>query len=464
MSEQLNKLCLYALNYDLLLQYPVHRQHGAVKIQRVLQPDVDQALIAEETLTLEAFDLIEFLYKAEKSKNENTKEQESRLKRLLPLLLYRYRPVKEAVVTTEEEKSGVPMTITKNRQLMQVLSFNFRPFNTGLRYDDWPLGRTQELVITAENHENPSLEQELLTKDQNVYYVAEPVDKLDWLSSKQSIGTGEPFNVSKFYENIDAFFLKYAPRARSIRKARFRSLMAESRAFRQFLFETQFYKNNQANQLAQTWDCVWKNTFQDTTLTAHLLVLMQPTSIEIFSTQCLALASIFSFATDAWTSEQKLSLQHLCRATPYEKTIESETALKISAVLSAIVETTGSCTIYSSKVRAAAMSLFIGLQSRFTAFKGDIKACVNSVYRLVASLEQSINVEKTTFDAFLTNWQLWHLAKELILYLQSAPEMKLDSIEFVSYFTQHVMINVKLFSEENFQKDLQAVTTTLSKK
>ena len=463
MTEHLNKLCLYALNYDLLLQYPVHRQHGSLKIQRPLQQDVDAALVAEETLTVEALDLIEFLYKAEKSKNTNTQPQETRLKRLLPLLLYRYRPCEEINTQTEEEKETAPMVITKDRQLMQVLSFNFRPFNTGLRYDDWPLGRTQELVITSENHKEPGLEHELLTGDQNVYYVAEPVDKLQWLSSKRSSNGAEPFNVIKFYENVDAFFLKYAPRAKMIRKARFRSIMPETRQFRQFLFETQFYKNNQSNQVAQMWDCTWRNCFQDTALPAHLLVLLQPTTVEAFATQCTALSLVFSFATNGWTPEQKLSLQHLCKATPYEKTIDSETSINVSLVLSAVIECVGIGQMCNNKIRAAAAALYIGLQSRFTAYKGDVKACVNSVYRAVLSLEQSIDVEKTTFDSFLTNWQLWYLAKQMIMYLQTF-DLRLESLDFVSNFTQYITENVKLFSEEAFSHDLQTVTATLQKK
>jgi len=465
MTDQLNKLCLYALNYDLLLQYPIHRLHGSLKISRPLQQSTDESLIAEETLTVEAFELIESLYKAERNEidNANTKKQELRLKRLLPLLLYRYRPCEEISTKIEEEKNGEPMTITKNQKLMQVLPFNFRPYNTGLLYENWPLGRTQELILTAENNQDPTYEQDLLTGDSNVYYVAEPVDKLDWLSSKRSINTEEPFNVIKFYENIDAFFLKYAPRARMIRKARFRSTLPESRFFRQFLFETVFYKNGSTNQVAQTWDCAWRNYLSDPALVAHLLVQMQPTSVETFGNYCSSLNSIICFATAGWTVEQRVALQQLLRATPYEKSLDRETALKISAMQSAIVELVVGDQKCSVKTRAATMALYVGLQSRFTAYTDDVKTCVNSIYRIVTTLEQSIDVEKTTFETFFSNWQLWHLSKHLVAYLQTLP-VQLDSLEIVSDFLAFVTKNVRLFSDEAIATDLLSVHATLTKK
>lgn len=463
MTEKLNKLCLYALNYDLLLQLPIHRQHGSVKIQRVLTEETDKALIAEETLCVEALDLIEFLYRAEKSpETMDIKIQETRLKRLLPLLLYRYRPCSEQTAQIEDQQENTtPLVITKDHQLMQVLPFNFRPFNTGLRYDNWPLGRTQELILTVENHSEPGLEQTLLTSDQNVYYVAEPVDKLDWLRSKKSINGEKPFDEIKFYENIDSFFLKYAPRARMIRKARFRSTLAESREFRKFLFETKFYENNQSNQLAQLWDCCWRS-FKNSSMVAHLLVLMQPTTIESFATYCCALQQLFQVATDGWTSEQKLQLENLCRSTPYEKSLDPLTAIHIAQVLQTIIEYLGTSLPCSQKLRAAATVLYAGLQSRFTAYQADTKSCVNSVLRIATTLEQSIDVEKTTFNTFFTNWQLWYLSQNIVSYLKDSME-GLQSIEFVGRYTQYAALELKIYSEEAFKNDVPAVSLAFEK-
>ncbi len=462
MSDQLSKLCLYALNYDLLLQYPIHRQYDSVKIHRPLKAETDEALIAEETLTVEAFDLIEALYKTEKAGTDSsiTKQQENRLKRLLPLLLYRYRPCDQVQTVIEENgATGEPMIITKDRQQMQVLPFNFRPFNTGLKYANWPLGRTQELVITEENHQEPGAEKELLTNDHNVHYVAEPVDKLEWLSSKRSVGSDEPFNVAKFYENTDLFFLKYAPRARMIRKARFRSPRPESTNFRNFLFETQFYRNNDP-VTAQTWDSTWKEYLHDLLLSAHLLVLMQPLDVTQFSFQSLALARIFAFATYGWTAEQRHALNQICRATPYEKNIDADMATKTSIILHSAIENTIANSIQNTRLGAAALALFVGLQTRFTAYQGDIKGCFNAIYRIVLSIEQSINIEQSVHDSYLNNWQLWYLAKQLVVYLQSS-DLQLGDIEFVSQFLQFAVQNYKLFSKEALEHDLQSVSSVL---
>ena len=78
---------LLALNYDLLLQYPIHRLPGNRKILRTLDADgTDALLVAEETVLNEALDLIENLSVAAETLDEKQTEQQERLQKILPLL------------------------------------------------------------------------------------------------------------------------------------------------------------------------------------------------------------------------------------------------------------------------------------------------------------------------------------------------------------------------------------------
>src|SRR6056297_793213 len=144
---------LLTLSYDLLLQYPVHRLARNAKFVRPLTFAQDETLIAEESLTVDAFGMIESLMQQLTNDEKPDESAMRRLQKLLPLLLYRYRnaepdnaALSEPVDGNEETAAAKPMTIVRDRDLLRVLPFNFRPFNTGLRYNDWPLGRTKEVI------------------------------------------------------------------------------------------------------------------------------------------------------------------------------------------------------------------------------------------------------------------------------------------------------------------------------
>ena len=197
-------------------------------------------------------------------------------------------------------------------------------------------------------------------------------------------------------------------------------------------------------------------------MVAPLLVSIQPASVEMFAAQCCAIKNVLDYATDGWKSEQKLQLENLLRSTPYEKSIESSVANSIALVLTTIVEFLGTSQICSQKIRAATTVLYVGLQSGFTAYQKDTRSSVNSVLRIAISLEQSIDVEKTTHSAFFTNWQLWHLSQHIVSFLENSQE-KLDEIKLVGEFTQYATSSqVNIFSEKAFSHDLQGISQALN--
>lgn len=475
-----NRLAVLALNYDLLLQYPINRLQGNAKILRSLDQTKDATLIAEETLTNEAFDIIEMLYAAERDGAKETaqlRQHDHRLKRLIPLLLYRYRPI-ETIDTSESEndEAKIPhtesnaMVAKHDRQTMQVLPFNFRPYNTGLCYSNWPLGRTKDVVVTAESAAAETVEMgsEIYTKDSNVYYIAEPTDKEAWVKTKLSDESQVAFDVDKFYNSADVFFQKYAPRARVIRKARFRSILPESRLFRSFLFDT----------ASHVWDEIWQESFaslrykligadaEDDTkrryhLLANFLALWQPYNLSQFSEKVASLDAVLQFATRSWSNHQVIMLEQLLRATVYEKGVSGETASRKNCIVNAIVhliDTSDSQTIH---IRSATLLLFAALRSQFGAIFCDLQnneSSANIMLRIVWPLESALVNVDSTKNLYLTAVQLWTVAELLLRFLQTA-NVAFDSRDFVALFVKHVLSNAK---ENLFAPDLQNIDTSVT--
>lgn len=530
-TPSLNWQSLLALNYDLLLQYPVHRLAGNAKIERKLSIESDAALVAEETLINDAFDLIESLVnrlQTDTGPNDDAavpERETQRLQRLLPLLLYRYRPITEQV-NVSDGSSGVhdkendnddvgddgddvapkksdgskndvgptvaqkdsEMAIVRDRQKMKILAFNFRPFNTGLRYNDWPLGRTKEVVIATGKDgdvnvdgENPMQELDEFAQQlaSNVHYVAEPVDKLAWLRSKRADSdSAEPFNVAQFYRNVDIFFGKYAPRARALRKARFRCTAAESREFRKFLFESKFYGGPEEDS-AQQWDWLWAESFDALRyandadgqrrrrhLLANMLVLLQPHSLQQSRTQVDCLNNVLRRATAQWTDKQVTVLESLLRATVYEERVSSDLAARKNCLVLALVRLVCDNNGSDVSLRAATLFLYTALRSQFDAVfcqsahqSRDSDAehnivVANTFYRVVAALEREVDVESAVYNTFLSAPQLWQMAGMLIRYLREqaqADNTALDSMDFVQLFTAHVR---KTVTDNLFASDI----------
>lgn len=499
-TPTLNRASVLALNYDLLLQYPIHRLDGNARLQRPLSAVADAALIAEETLTNEAFDIIEALYEAERKGagddeqnvandakkgvgEEKTRLNDERLKRLLPLLLYRYRPLHTTTPkedTPTEPKEPTPaakdsMVIERERETLQILPFNFRPYNTGLCFNNWPLGRTKEIIVTAETVGEYDFSAQLFTGDRNVYYIAEPDDKLEWLNSKRST-TQEAFSVERFYRNADAFFSKYAPRARAIRKARFRSTLPESHLFRAFLFESRFAASAETppTSIAAQWDSVWRDSLDalrynsivgvDTRrrrwhLLANLLALLQPTNIEQYVKYVSNLNSVLRFATDTWTNRQVELLEQLLRSTIYERGVAPAIAERKNNALLSIAASAAEECCSQITVAASTLLLYTALRSQFDArfFGGatldERKKAANFFYRVVVSLQQSLDVSGAVHDVALSAAQLWSLAETLLRYLRENSAVSTESLDFVAEFVKHVVDNaatVLFFADSPF--------------
>lgn len=459
----MNWKSLLALNYDLLLQYPVHRLAGNRKITRPLNDKTDVAIISEETLLNEALDLIESLAVANDSLNDFQKKQQERLQKLLPLLLYRYRPetsVNSSSGNSKSNNSAEPMSIVRDQQTFNILAFNLRPFNSGLRFENWPIGRTKELAITTEPLDGQSEDE-----DVKIHYVVEPLDKKAWLHSKVS-RDGTVFNVVELYKNTDRYFGKHMLRMRALRKARFRSVERELRHFRKLLFETQFYRDQ---SVEQKWDWLWQDSlsafhYDDSSdlhrqrklhMVANLLALFQPRDIDQAVEQFIALNSVIKYA---FVCEKQCIdlLEQLLRATVYDKKIASNK----NCVLKAIVNSLGNLTTMpSTSVRAATLYLFCAIRSRFSdAFclpDNDLKVIFNTFYRIVASVESLLDTGDGKTLSYLSVVQLWQLARKVIDFMRTnVVDLDIESIDFVRQFSAHVGTNFE--APIDFETSLQS--------
>jgi len=471
-ADSLDWKGLLALNYDLLLQFPIHRRPGNCKLTRRLDASgADAKLTREETLTNEALDLIERLADAKSGDiSKSPTACRKRLQKLLPLLLYRYRPSDSPSVGIEQDlvdADGQPlsaekqlqpeMSIVRNRIELHLLAFNFRPFNSGLCYRNWPLGRTKEVCDDTSSAEQ-------------IYYVAEPVDKVLWLESKRAAAPPhEPLDVGRMYggqDNQRLFFKMYAPRARALRKARFRSTRAESHDFRKFIFGTCFYGDAPT---ARTWEQLWNTALPSLRYdqacvghapaimqkrrmnqVANLLALLQPASMDEMALQLRKVDQTVAHATVWWSAEQVAHLEALLRATVYEQKVDANLVVRKNHLLLGTVAHAD-----DSGVAQRAMTLwwYTALRSKFDpTFDGESRNAqtFNIMLRTIVSLERSLSFNNGKTVAYLPPRQLWHLSGILINFVRLHQDTRgtFQRIDFVQRLVAHIGDLTTLFDSD----------------